>query len=124
MGQLFLLSLLCILQKYFKKTPPIMDLRSCCYTGCEWRHFVRLGNFFNSEIIGNVTTPFGIDFKEIILARKMLLAAYKVNPNDAYNAIANDPKFAILEQVPVKHPTQLYFAYILYLLHYFSCIGR
>jgi hypothetical protein len=45
----------------------------------------------------------------------MLLALHNANPNDAYNAIANDPKFAtLLEQVPVKHPTQFVrsFAYI------------
>ena len=34
------------------------------------------------------------------------------NPKDAYTAIATDPKFAsLLEQVPVRHPTQLYEAF-------------
>ncbi|QZK89780.1 prolipoprotein diacylglyceryl transferase [Flavobacterium sp. CHNK8] len=79
--------------------------------------FVRLGNFFNSEIIGNVTnSPFGIKFLRDHFSPQDAVSSTQIaNPNDAYNAIANDPKFAtLLEQVPVKHPTQLYeaFAYI------------
>ncbi|MBB1192322.1 prolipoprotein diacylglyceryl transferase [Flavobacterium sp. SOK18b] len=79
--------------------------------------FVRLGNFFNSEIIGNVTnSPFGIRFLRDHFSPQDAVSSTQIaNPNDAYNAIANDPKFAtLLEQVPVKHPTQLYeaFAYI------------
>ncbi|OUD35296.1 prolipoprotein diacylglyceryl transferase [Flavobacterium sp. FPG59] len=79
--------------------------------------FVRLGNFFNSEIIGNVTnSPFGIKFLRDHFSPQDAVNATQIsNPKDAYYAIANDPKFAtLLEQVPVKHPTQLYeaFAYI------------
>ncbi|WP_144893304.1 prolipoprotein diacylglyceryl transferase [Flavobacterium tiangeerense] len=79
--------------------------------------FVRLGNFFNSEIIGNVTnSPFGIKFLRDHFSPQDAVSSTQIaNPNDAYNAIANDPNFAtLLEQVPVKHPTQLYeaFAYI------------
>lgn len=73
--------------------------------------FVRLGNFFNSEIVGHVTdSPFGIKFvRDHISAREAVNATGLQKPNDAYHAIVNDPKFAaLLEQVPAKHPAQLY----------------
>jgi prolipoprotein diacylglyceryl transferase len=73
--------------------------------------FVRLGNFFNSEIIGHETTsPFGIKFlKDYFSPMDAVNATQIPDPKAAYSAIANDPKFAsLLEQVPAKHPTQLY----------------
>jgi phosphatidylglycerol:prolipoprotein diacylglycerol transferase len=73
--------------------------------------FVRLGNFFNSEIIGHETTsPFGIKFiKDHFSPMDAVNATQIPNPKEAYTAIATDPKFAaLLEQVPVRHPTQLY----------------
>ncbi|OAZ04896.1 prolipoprotein diacylglyceryl transferase [Flavobacterium succinicans] len=76
--------------------------------------FVRLGNFFNSEIIGKETTSvFGIRFLRDQFSPKDAVNATGIaNPNDAYNAIATDPKFAdLLAQVPAKHPTQLYEAF-------------
>jgi phosphatidylglycerol:prolipoprotein diacylglycerol transferase len=76
--------------------------------------FVRLGNFFNSEIIGYETTsPFGIKFiKDHFSPMDAVNATQIANPKDAYTAIATDPKFAsLLEQVPVRHPTQLYEAF-------------
>jgi len=79
--------------------------------------FVRLGNFFNSEIIGHKTTSvFGIRFlrdsEDGISKQDAMRLTGISNPNDAYNAIATDPKFAAyLEQVPAKHPTQLYEAF-------------
>lgn len=76
--------------------------------------FVRLGNFFNSEIIGKETTSvFGIRFlRDQFSPRDAVNATGIANPNDAYNAIATDPKFAdLLAQVPAKHPTQLYEAF-------------
>ena len=76
--------------------------------------FVRLGNFFNSEIIGHATTsPFGIKFvRDQFSPRDAVNATQIANPKDAYHAIATDPKFAsLLEQVPAKHPTQLYEAF-------------
>ena len=76
--------------------------------------FVRLGNFFNSEIIGHETTsPFGIKFiKDHFSPMDAVNATQIANPKDAYTAIATDPKFAaLLEQVPAKHPTQLYEAF-------------
>lgn len=76
--------------------------------------FVRLGNFFNSEIIGKETTSsFGIRFlRDQFSPRDAVSATGITNPNEAYAAIATDPKFAnLLAQVPVKHPTQLYEAF-------------
>ena len=76
--------------------------------------FVRLGNFFNSEIIGKETTStFGIKFvRDYFSPRDAVNATQIPTPNEAYQAIATDPKFAtLLEQVPAKHPTQLYEAF-------------
>jgi prolipoprotein diacylglyceryl transferase len=73
--------------------------------------FVRFGNFFNSEIIGNVTTsPFGIKFvKDHFSAMDAVNATQIANPKDAYTAIATNPEFAaLLQQIPARHPTQLY----------------
>jgi phosphatidylglycerol:prolipoprotein diacylglycerol transferase len=79
--------------------------------------FVRLGNFFNSEIIGKETTStFGIRFlRDQFTPNDAVNATQIANPSEAYKAIATEPKFAnLLAQVPVKHPTQLYegFCYI------------
>ncbi|MBF4516306.1 prolipoprotein diacylglyceryl transferase [Flavobacterium sp. ANB] len=79
--------------------------------------FVRLGNFFNSEIIGHETTSaFGIRFLHDKFSKSEAVQKTQIaNPKEAYNAIVHDPKFAdLLAQVPAKHPTQLYegFCYI------------
>jgi prolipoprotein diacylglyceryl transferase len=76
--------------------------------------FVRLGNFFNSEIVGKETTSsFGIRFiRDKFTPNDATNATQIANPNDAYHAISTDPKFAaLLEQVPAKHPAQLYEAF-------------
>jgi prolipoprotein diacylglyceryl transferase len=76
--------------------------------------FVRLGNFFNSEIIGKKTTsPFGIKFvRDQFSARDAVNATQIPNPAEAYQAIATNPQFAnFLEQVPSRHPAQLYEAF-------------
>ncbi len=73
--------------------------------------FVRIGNFFNSEIIGHDTTSsLGIKFiKDYYSPREVVNATKIPNPKEAYNAIATNPQFTnLLEQVPAKHPTQLY----------------
>ena len=79
--------------------------------------FVRIGNFFNSEIIGFKTnSQFGIRFVRDYFSPKEAVNLTKINDvNLAYDAIANDSQFAsFLAQVPAKHPTQLYesFCYI------------
>jgi prolipoprotein diacylglyceryl transferase len=73
--------------------------------------FVRLGNFFNSEIIGKETnSSFGIKFiRDYFSPNDAVNNTHLSTPKEAYYAIANDPKFAgLLEQVPARHPAQLY----------------
>lgn len=73
--------------------------------------FVRLGNFFNSEIVGKETTsPFGIKFiRDHFSPNDAVNSTQIANPQDAYHAIATNPQFAnLLAQVPAKHPAQLY----------------
>lgn len=76
--------------------------------------FVRLGNFFNSEIVGKVTnSPFGIRFIQDYYSKADAVNATQIaKPKEAYSAIATNPKYAdLLAQVPAKHPTQLYEAF-------------
>jgi phosphatidylglycerol:prolipoprotein diacylglycerol transferase len=78
--------------------------------------FVRIGNFFNSEIVGKATdSAFGIKFIRDYYSPSEAINTTKLsNVNDAYNAIAHNPQYAaLLEKVPAKHPAQLYEA-ILY----------
>ena len=80
--------------------------------------FVRLGNFFNSEIVGKTTkdSPFGIKFVRDYFSQQDAVSRTGIpNVNQAYDAIENNPKFlTLLNEVPFKHPTQLYegFSYI------------
>ncbi|HTG66184.1 MAG TPA: prolipoprotein diacylglyceryl transferase [Flavobacterium sp.] len=76
--------------------------------------FVRLGNFFNSEIVGKETnSPFGIKFIHDYFSKSDAVNTTQIaNPKEAYTAIATNPKFAnLLAQVPLKHPAQLYEAF-------------
>ncbi len=77
--------------------------------------FVRLGNFFNSEINGNESGdfPLGVKFVRDGLRKSDAVRATDIkNINDAYAAITNDPKYAeILEAIPYRHPAQLYEAF-------------
>lgn len=76
--------------------------------------FVRLGNFFNSEIVGKETeSKFGIQFiKDHFSSSDVVNATQITNPKEAFQAIATDPKYAeLLQQVPSKHPAQLYEAF-------------
>ena len=77
--------------------------------------FVRIGNFFNSEIYGHITS------KDSFLATKFLkedefwkqhnvfeLSGLK-EYDSALNSVINNPKnAALLEQIPYRFPTQLY----------------
>ena len=76
--------------------------------------FVRLGNFFNSEIVGKETTSsFGIRFiRDHFTPREAVNATQLSTPKEAYDAIATNPQYAnLLEMVPAKHPAQLYEAF-------------
>ncbi|WP_281234659.1 prolipoprotein diacylglyceryl transferase [Flavobacterium gelatinilyticum] len=73
--------------------------------------FVRIGNFMNSEIIGNETTSaFGIRFLHDKFDKAQAVGKTGINdPKEAYNAIATDPRFSqLLAEVPARHPAQLY----------------
>lgn len=73
--------------------------------------FVRIGNFFNSEIVGHVTdSNFGIRFVRDYYSPNEVVNFTKIsNVNQAYDALVTDPKYAaLLEKVPAKHPAQLY----------------
>lgn len=79
--------------------------------------FVRIGNFFNSEIVGHETkSAFGIQFiRDHFNAREAMEKTQMSTPKEAYHAIATNPQFSeLLLQVPAKHPAQLYesFCYI------------
>jgi len=76
--------------------------------------FVRMGNFFNSEIVGKETdSSFGIKFiRDYFTPNDAVNATQLATPKEAYHAIATDPKYAeLLLQVPAKHPAQLYEAF-------------
>lgn len=73
--------------------------------------FVRIGNFFNSEIVGKETTSsFGIKFVRDHFSGRDAMARTQIsNAKDAYSSIVADSKFAtVLQEVPARHPAQLY----------------
>ncbi len=73
--------------------------------------FVRIGNFFNSEIVGKETdSSFGVQFvRDHFSARDAMTRTQIADIKEAYHAIVTDPKFIkVLEEVPAKHPAQLY----------------
>ncbi len=83
--------------------------------------FVRLGKFFNSEISGKPTdSAFGVKFVRDKYSAVEAVTLTKINNvNDAYSAIATNPSFsALLENIPAKHPAQLYeaFGYVIVFL--------
>ncbi|MGI9546881.1 MAG: prolipoprotein diacylglyceryl transferase [Flavobacteriaceae bacterium] len=94
--------------------------------------FVRLGNFFNSEINGKVTdesfvfaTRFVRDSDDMPASSALRITKEKT-VDAAYKAIELDPQFTeYLQAIPFRHPTQLYegisyiFVFvILYLLYW------
>jgi prolipoprotein diacylglyceryl transferase len=80
--------------------------------------FVRLGNFFNSEILGRATSPelpTAVQFirgEDWLNKRDVVKATGIQDYNQAYNAIEHNPQFAnILADIPYRHPAQLYEAF-------------
>lgn len=80
--------------------------------------FVRIGNFFNSEIYGHITS--GDKFYAVKFVRddkfwethNLKQITQATNAKDGYNLIQNDPKYIdILNQIPYRHPAQLYEAF-------------
>lgn len=87
--------------------------------------FVRLGNFFNSEIIGYTTkSPFGVRFvRDRFSPNEAVQLTGIPNSDDAYKAIVHNPEYStLLADVLPKHPTQLYEAvgyfFLFWVLYY------
>lgn len=82
--------------------------------------FVRLGNFFNSEILGDVTspdTPTAVKFirgEDKWLDKSDVMEKTGIKDYDkAYEAIEHNPQFAdTLAKIPYRHPAQLYEAFL------------
>ena len=73
--------------------------------------FIRLGNFFNSEIVGTKTdSAFGIQFlRDKYSPTEAMQITQMGDKNEAYNTIASNPQFSeFLAAVMPKHPAQLY----------------
>lgn len=77
--------------------------------------FVRIGNFINSEILGEKTSeslPTAVRFIRGEDHLNKLAAMRKTGVNDynkAYELIEKDPRFAeVLATIPYRHPAQLY----------------
>jgi prolipoprotein diacylglyceryl transferase len=92
--------------------------------------FVRLGNFFNSEIVGKtVDKPFAFATRFVrnsddLSAGEALQITKAKTVNVAYKLIENNPKFSeILEKIPYRHPAQLYegisYIFVFLILYYF-----
>lgn len=78
--------------------------------------FVRIGNFLNSEIIGEKVEesfPLGVRFVQDQISEAQavkMTGAKKIS--EAYDLIVSDPRFAdTLNTIPFRHPAQLYEAF-------------
>lgn len=82
--------------------------------------FVRLGNFFNSEIIGKpVTNPdmaTAVKFirgEDNLRSYEAMRVTGEKTADAAYKAIENNPQFAqVLNSIPYRYPAQLYEAFL------------
>ena len=95
--------------------------------------FVRLGNFFNSEIYGNETSSdhfYAVKFvkdDDFWKGKDVMQMTGSATEKLGYDTIAHDPQFAlILNQIPFRHPAQLYegFCYIFVFLVLFYAYWR
>lgn len=84
--------------------------------------FVRFGNFMNSEIIGKVVDksfPFAVKFLQSgdFSAGEAMQLTGQNTPQKAFEVIAHNPQFVeIYNQIPYRHPAQLYEAVGYFLL--------
>lgn len=80
--------------------------------------FIRIGNFINSEIIGEKSGdfPLGVRFIQDQYYKSEIVQRTGINDvQKAYNAVTDNPQFQnLLDAVPYRHPSQLYesFCYI------------
>ena len=94
--------------------------------------FVRLGNFFNSEIIGNkVDESFFMATKFVrdgISPSEALRITKEESVSAAYKALETNPDFSsYLDAIPFRHPVQLYEAIgyvVLFLIMYYWMYWR
>lgn len=76
--------------------------------------FVRLGNFMNSEINGNIvdkTFALGVKFMQggDFSPRQAMELTSQTTPKAAFDVIATHPQFTeIFNSIPYRHPAQLY----------------
>jgi len=92
--------------------------------------FIRIGNFFNSEINGKTTdesflfaTKFVRDSDDMSISQAMSITGEKT-VNGAYKTLASDPQHAqFFEAIPFRHPAQLYeaacYVFVFIALYYF-----
>ena len=84
--------------------------------------FVRFGNFTNSEIVGKVVDksfPFAVKFLQSgdFSAGEAMQLTGENTPQKAFEVIAHNPQFVeIYNQIPYRHPAQLYEAVGYFLL--------
>ena len=95
--------------------------------------FIRVGNFFNSEIIGEQTkSAFGVKFVQDFYTKRQAVQLTQLkNPKEAYQSLTNDMQYsAVIDAVPVKHPAQLYeaisylFVFLILLILYWKTDAR
>lgn len=90
--------------------------------------FIRLGNFFNSEIYGKTTNDnfYAVKFikeEEFWQHNSVQQITKAATENEGYKLIQNDPKYLnILNQIPFRHPAQLYeaicYVFVFAILYY------
>ena len=84
--------------------------------------FVRFGNFMNSEIVGKVVDksfPFAVKFLQSgdFSAGEAMQLTGQNTPQKAFEVIVHNPQFVeIYNQIPYRHPAQLYEAVGYFLL--------
>jgi len=81
--------------------------------------FIRFGNFINSEIIGKVTdSAFGVRFVQNRFNKYEIVRETGIKDvQEAYNVVTETSQFKyLLEQVPYRHPAQLYEAICYFLM--------
>ena len=112
----FVISMTMYAKKVVKKTP-LWVLDRVTIPAAFGGIFVRLGNFFNSEIIGNKTNAAtGVKFVKAELSEYQVTKLTGISDSKkAYDAVVNNPKFqSVLESLDFRHPAQMYesFGYI------------
>ncbi len=119
-----------LLSRKYKDMKMLWVLDKVVITVAIGAFFVRLGNFFNSEINGKITdesfifaTKFVRDSDDMPAASALQITKEET-VNAAYAALENNPKFAeYFNAIPFRHPAQLYegvaYIFVFLILYYF-----